>query len=73
MEACAGLGAQSRGKSLLEAVANTLVGFVVSLVLTAFMFPNLSASQNLWVTSVFTVSSIARGYVMRRVFEKFKG
>lgn len=63
---------QSRRLSLLEAMANIVVGFVVSLAITAAVMPlfghHVTAAQNVAITSIFTVASLLRGYALRRVF-----
>jgi hypothetical protein len=64
---------QSRAMSLLEAVVSILVGFGISLTAQVFILPLLgvavSFSQNLTFALIMTVISIARQYVMRRLFE----
>lgn len=63
---------QSRSKSLLETVTSTAIGFVVSLLLTAAVLPAFGYattwSHDFWITVIFTVASIMRGYVIRRCF-----
>lgn len=63
---------QTRTSSFVEAVINTTIGFVISLVLTAVVLPAyghaVSLSQNLQITGIFTVASIVRSYVLRRWF-----
>jgi hypothetical protein len=63
---------QTRISSLIEAVINTAVGFVISLVLTAVVLPAyghaVTLSQNLQITAIFTVASILRSYCLRRWF-----
>ena len=63
---------QTRSMSLVESVANTGAGFLVSLVLQISLFSLMSiettTSQNILMSGVFTVASLVRGYVMRRVF-----
>ena len=63
---------QTRSMSLVESVANTGAGFLVSLVLQISLFYFMSiettTSQNILMSGVFTVASLVRGYVMRRVF-----
>ena len=63
---------QSRLESLIETLINTAIGFAVSYTawpLVAVMFDmNYSAGQHLGITLVFTVISVARGYVVRRWF-----
>lgn len=63
---------QTRRMSLLETCASIAIGFVVSLVLTAVVLPwyghDVTWGQNLQITAIFTVASIARGYWVRRLF-----
>lgn len=63
---------QSKKASLLESLANTLSGFLVSLVLAYYVFPLFGMPQSMessfWIVVIFTVSSIGRNYVIRRVF-----
>jgi hypothetical protein len=65
---------QTRLSSLIEAVINVAIGFVVSLVLTAWLLPayghHVTWSENLQITGVFTVASIVRAYAVRRYFNK---
>lgn len=64
---------QSRLMSLVEAVANVIVGYGVAVVTQILIFPvfglHTTLVQNLKMGVVFTVVSIARSYVLRRVFE----
>jgi hypothetical protein len=66
---------QSRISSLAETCLNIAIGFVVSLVITALVLPAyghpVSFGQNLQITGIFTVASIARGYLVRRAFVKW--
>lgn len=63
---------QAKVDSLMEAVCNTAVGFTISLTTWVFlsraMGIPLSWGENLFITGVFTVVSIARGYILRRAF-----
>lgn len=63
---------QTRLSSLVEAVFNVAVGFVVSVLITAVVLPAyghaVTWGDNLQITAIFTVSSIARSYVLRRWF-----
>lgn len=58
---------QTRLSSLIEAVMNVAIGFVVSVILTAVVLPAyghaVTFSQNLQITA-----SIARSYCIRRWF-----
>lgn len=64
--------AQTRRMSILETCASVAIGFLVSVGITAVLLPamghEVSFSDNLFMTAVFTVASIIRGYGVRRVF-----
>jgi hypothetical protein len=66
---------QPKLHSLLEAVFNTLSGFVLSFFVGLYLYPlfgfPVSPGQNLVITSVFTVLSIARSYLWRRLFNHY--
>jgi hypothetical protein len=68
---------QSRRGSAVETVVGTAIGFLVSMAATAVVFPwfgfHPAAQDNLEITAVFTVLSVARGYLVRRLFEKLRG
>jgi len=63
---------QTRAGSLFEACINTAVGFFLSLALSVIVYPMFghafTMAQNVGITIIFTVASIARGYVVRRWF-----
>ena len=65
---------QTKKQSLIESLTNTAVGFVISLAATFIIFPLVGYDstfyKNVIVTLFFTVVSIARGYVIRRLFNK---
>lgn len=64
---------QTRLESLVEAAVNTAVGFLI----TIFFLPivnwicgiEMSGGQMTISTALFTVISVARGYVIRRFFD----
>lgn len=64
---------QSKLMSFLETILSTAIGFAVALLTQIFVFPlfgfNPPLHENLMITAIFTVVSIARQFVMRRVFE----
>lgn len=64
---------QSRIDSFMESITNTAIGFVLSLVtwyFVAMLFGiPMSLGTNLMITAIFTVVSIARQYVLRRLFD----
>ena len=63
---------QSKLASFYEAVFSTAIGFGLSFVLGQIVFPlygfAMSIATNFQITLIFTVLSIARGYVIRRWF-----
>ena len=67
---------QSRLMSLVESIANVIVGFGVAVVTQILIFPifglHTTLSQNLKMGAVFTIVSIARSFALRRVFEAIR-
>lgn len=65
---------QTRKTSLVEVCTGTFAGFIVSLCLTFFVLPvwgfKPSPLAAMEITVVYTIASILRGYVVRRVFNK---
>lgn len=63
---------QSRTHSLIEAVINTLTGYLISLlvwqVVKAIYSLETAFIQDIGITCIFTVTSIIRNYLIRRVF-----
>ena len=63
---------QSRLGSLIEACINTAIGFVMSMALSLIVYPMMGHAftfgQNMGITAIFTIASIARGYAVRRWF-----
>jgi hypothetical protein len=63
---------QSKSKSLIESVTQTVVGLVISFAIQLVIYPLLNIpvtfSQNVIITAVFFVASIGRGYIIRRIF-----
>ena len=67
---------QSRAMSLVESVANVVVGYVVAVVTQVLIFPNfglhMTLAQNLKMGAVFTIVSLGRSYALRRLFERWR-
>lgn len=63
---------QSRLASFAETVANTAIGFLVTLGANYVIFPaydvKLTFNQNIQIVFWFTLLSVARGYVVRRMW-----
>jgi membrane protein implicated in regulation of membrane protease activity len=67
---------QTRWGSFVEAWANVAIGFVVAwganaIVLPLFGLP-VSGSKSFWIAVVFTVISLVRSYIVRRLFNRIK-
>lgn len=64
---------QSRAMSLVEAMANVVVGYVLAIVTQMIVFPwfGLEAAlvEHLAIGAAFVMISLARGYILRRIFE----
>jgi len=67
---------QSRAMSLVESVANVVVGYGVAVITQILIFPifglHTTLAQNLIMGLAFSVVSIARSFVLRRVFEAIR-
>jgi hypothetical protein len=67
---------QSRAMSLVESVANVVVGYGVAVVTQILIFPifglHTTLAQNLKMGAVFTIISIGRSYALRRLFEAIR-
>ena len=65
---------QTRLQSLLEAWTNVIIGYFVALAAQIIVFPwydiDVSISQNLQIGLIFTAVSIARSYLVRRLFNR---
>ena len=63
---------QTKKRSLIEAVTNTVVGLITSFLIQLFIYRVLdipvTIMQNVIITGVFFMASIVRGYIIRRVF-----
>lgn len=64
---------QTRVDSFMESVVNTTIGFVLSFVvwgLVAWMYGiPMPWRTNLQITGIFTIVSVSRQYIIRRVFD----
>jgi hypothetical protein len=62
--------------SLLESVANVVVGYGVAVIAQIVVFPlfglEVTLSQNLQIGLVFTGVSLVRSYLLRRAFETLR-
>ncbi|MCC5956939.1 MAG: hypothetical protein JJU07_12615 [Natronohydrobacter sp.] len=67
--------AQSRRMSLIEAVSNVAVGYVLAVVTQIVVLPlfglHPSLGENMALGAIFTAISLIRGYALRRLFDRW--
>lgn len=67
---------QSRTMSLVEAIANVIVGYGVAIATQILVLPwfglHMSLPQNLKLATAFTLISIVRSFALRRLFEAIR-
>ncbi len=67
---------QSRKASFAETCLSTAIGYVIAVTTQAIVFPwfglDVPLSHNLMIGAIFTIVSIARGYMVRRLFEHLR-
>lgn len=66
---------QSKTASMVEALTNTAVGFLISLLLQTLIVPYVTGYRTTFaadftVVMLFTIASVVRGYGLRRVFNR---
>lgn len=65
---------QSKKHSVLESIANTIIGLVSSYLVQLVVFPlygiKISHSTNIQITLIFFIISFTRSYLLRRAFNK---
>ena len=63
---------QSRWMSLVESAINIVVGYCLAVLTQMLVFPmfdlSVSLGENLGIGAVFTVVSLVRSFVLRRIF-----
>lgn len=63
---------QSRAASALESCANVLIGYAIAVAAQLVIFPwfgvHLPLGDNMLIGAAFTIVSLARSYVLRRLF-----
>lgn len=65
---------QSKIDSFRETLVQTLVGYLLSFVVQLVVFPLYGASFTLWqnmqIGLIFLIVSVARGYIIRRFYNR---
>ena len=68
---------QSRSASLLQASTNVVAGYLLAVVTQRLVYPVFGISTTLAteavIAGVFTAVSLARSYLVRRLFERLQG
>lgn len=68
---------QTRAASLLEACTGTAVGYAVSVLATLIVLPWFglapAAADAFGISAVFTLISVLRSYLLRRLFARMEG
>lgn len=63
---------QSRTHSMVEVTVNMIVGFWLSVLVQMIVFPlygyELKLHDNMAIVALFTIVSMIRSYVLRRIF-----
>jgi hypothetical protein len=66
---------QSKFTSLIESATNILIGYWCAVLTQLIVFPvmgiNVSFKKNMMIGLVFTLISLLRSYVIRRIFNHF--
>ena len=67
---------QLRRMSLVEATANVVVGYVLAIATQLAVFPlfglEAALGEHLAIGMAFVAVSLARGYLLRRLFERIR-
>lgn len=67
---------QTRTASAIEAIANVAIGFGIALMAQILIFPRFgftpSTAENLQIGALFTLVSLARSYLLRRLFNALR-
>ena len=63
---------QSKKQSFIESLTSVGIGWLISVILNLTILPlfdyNITVVDSLWVSLIFTVVSVIRGYLIRRYF-----
>ena len=68
---------QSRRMSFIESATNVVVGYVLAILTQMAVFPlfglEAALGEHLAIGTAFVAVSLARGYLLRRLFERLRG
>lgn len=67
---------QSRRMSMVEAVANVVIGYGIAVATQVAMFPlfgiHIALADDLAIGVIFAIVSLVRGFMLRRLFEMLR-
>ena len=65
---------QCKKHSIFEALTSTAIGYAIAVLTQIVVFPlfdmQVSINDNLSIGAIFTIVSVIRSYVIRRIFNK---
>ena len=68
---------QSRLMAMVESATNVVVGYVLAIATQIVVFPwfgiETGLAEHMTIGLAFVVISLARGYLLRRLFERLRG
>ena len=63
---------QTKKQSMIETLTSVFVGWLIGVILNMLVLPlfdyDITVVDSLWVSLIFTVVSVIRGYIIRRWF-----
>ena len=66
---------QSKRGSLIEAIINVVVGYMVAVVTNMVVLPlfdiHVGLGDNMLIGLIFTAVSLGRSYLLRRIFNRY--
>ena len=67
---------QSKRMSIIEVLTNIGCGYIISVIANLLVLPlfglNVTLGDSISIGIIFTVISIVRSYIFRRIFNRFK-
>ena len=67
---------QSKKQSLIETLTSVFVGWLIGVILNLTILPlfdyNITLTDSLWVSLIFTIVSVMRSYMIRRFFNRME-
>lgn len=63
---------QNKSQSLIETLTNVSIGYIISFIANITVLPmfgyDINLTDGFWISMIFTVISVIRGYIVRRWF-----